>query len=210
VSGTGLNKFVLIGTAAFGPRIDSRSFFSAQLVAVADQAEGRGLACTPLDAENSSALGRVAVLDRGECAFTVKVKNAQLAGAGALVVADIVEGTPPPSLPGVDESITIPALCVSQEDGKAIKTASAASAGRPSVGPYAVLFVNPAKLKGADYFDRVYLYTPNPYSGGSSVSHCDTLARPNLLMEPSLNPRQPFDVAAPNDLTMELFRDIGW
>jgi PA domain len=211
VSGTGLNKFVLIGTAEFGPRIESRSFLSAPFVAVADQADGRGLACTPLDAKNSAAVqGRVALIDRGDCDFTVKVKNAQQAGARAVVIADNVAGTPPADLPGADGSITIPSLRVSQEDGKTIKTAAAASAGRPSVGPYAVLFVNSAKLRGADYFDRVYLYTPNPYSSGSSVSHYDTLARPNLLMEPSLNRNQPFDVTAPNDLTLELFRDIGW
>jgi PA domain len=211
VAGAGLNKFVLIGTAAFGLRIDNRRFLSEQLVAVVDQANGSGLACLPLDATNAGAVhGRVAVIDRGDCAFTVKVKNAQLAGARAVLIADNAIGTLPPELPGTDESITIPALRVSQEDGKAIKAAAANAAGRPAAGPFAVLFVNPAKLNGADYLDRVYLYTPNPFSGGSSVSHYDTLARPNLLMEPLATPNQPFDVAAPNDLTLELFRDLGW
>ena len=94
--------------------------------------------------------------------------------------------------------------------GKTIKAAAAGAGGGLNLGPFAVLFANQAKLNAADYLDRVYLYTPNPHRGGSSVSHCDTLARPNLLMEPSLNPNQPFEVAAPSDLTLELLRDIGW
>lgn len=210
VSGAGLNKFIFIGPAAFGAKLDGRVFLSAPLVAVTDLPDGRGLACSPLDAKNAAAvLGRVALIDRGDCAFTVKVKNAQLAGARAVVIVDNEASTPPAGLSGTDESITIPAVRVSQADGKALKAASKAAL-RPLLGPYAVLFVNLGKLSGADYLNRVYLYTPNPFSGGSSVSHFDTLASPNLLMEPALNPGQPFDVTAPNDLTLELFRDIGW
>ncbi|MFO1222865.1 MAG: PA domain-containing protein [Burkholderiaceae bacterium] len=40
------------------------------------------------------------MVDRGSCAFTVKVKNAQLAGARAVIVADNAPGTPPPNLAG--------------------------------------------------------------------------------------------------------------
>lgn len=53
---------------------------------------------------------------------------------------------------------------------------------------------------------RVQLYTPNPYQSGSSISHWDTSATTNLLMEPSINTGLPTTL----DLTRELMRDIGW
>jgi len=50
------------------------------------------------------------------------------------------------------------------------------------------------------------MYAPSPYASGSSVSHWDTSASPNLLMEPSINA----DLDHTLDATLELFRDIGW
>ena len=49
---------------------------------------------------------------------------------------------------------------------------------------------------------------PNPVAPGSSKSHFDTTATPNLLMEPAIN-----DDLMPSiflDLTPNLFEDIGW
>jgi hypothetical protein len=53
---------------------------------------------------------------------------------------------------------------------------------------------------------RVQMYTPNPLRPGSSVSHYNTLAFPNLLMEPSINSGLPLTL----DLTRQQMRDIGW
>jgi hypothetical protein len=53
---------------------------------------------------------------------------------------------------------------------------------------------------------RVELYTPSPLQPGSSVSHWNTTASPNLLMEPSINTGLPLTL----DLTRQLMRDIGW
>jgi hypothetical protein len=53
---------------------------------------------------------------------------------------------------------------------------------------------------------RVELFTPNPLQLGSSVSHWNTTANPNLLMEPAINPGLPLTL----DLTRQLMRDIGW
>jgi len=50
------------------------------------------------------------------------------------------------------------------------------------------------------------MYAPNPYASGSSVSHWDVSAEPNLLMEPAINNSLSSDV----DITMQLFGDIGW
>ena len=51
---------------------------------------------------------------------------------------------------------------------------------------------------------------PLPVAGGSSVSHFDTVAFKNLLMEPAINPDLTHKLKAPDDLTLELMRDIGW
>ncbi|NOT48604.1 MAG: carboxypeptidase regulatory-like domain-containing protein, partial [Acidobacteria bacterium] len=53
---------------------------------------------------------------------------------------------------------------------------------------------------------RVEMYTPNPFQQGSSVSHWNTAAAPNLLMEPAINTGLPLDL----DFTRQLMRDIGW
>ena len=53
---------------------------------------------------------------------------------------------------------------------------------------------------------RVQLFSPNPFQQGSSVSHWNTTATPNLLMEPAINVGLPLDL----DLTRQLMRDIGW
>jgi len=54
------------------------------------------------------------------------------------------------------------------------------------------------------------MYTPNPLQSGSSVSHWDTSAFPNLLMEPAINNGLTQSVEPPQDLTLELLKDTGW
>lgn len=52
----------------------------------------------------------------------------------------------------------------------------------------------------------VRMYAPNPYEGGSSVSHFSSAAFPDLLMEPVLGNISFNQV----DLTPDLFRDLGY
>ena len=59
---------------------------------------------------------------------------------------------------------------------------------------------------GADMMNRVRLYAPTSLQQGSSVSHFDTTATPNLLMEPAINVGLPLTL----DLTRQQLRDIGW
>jgi hypothetical protein len=66
-----------------------------------------------------------------------------------------------------------------------------------------------ATLKaGADNAGRVRLYAPTVYAAGSSISHFDTVASPNLLMEPAITPT--LRSSATVDLTVAYFEDIGW
>jgi hypothetical protein len=62
------------------------------------------------------------------------------------------------------------------------------------------------QLAGADPAGRPLVYTPNPVRPGSSVSHFDVSAFPNLLMEPAINS----DLGQDVDLTLALFEDLGW
>ena len=71
---------------------------------------------------NAGALnGRIALIDRGNCSFTIKVKNAQNAGAKAAIVVDNVPGEYPIIMGGTDNTITIPAVMVSFETGEDMK-----------------------------------------------------------------------------------------
>jgi PA domain len=194
---------VMIAPAAFGAPLSRRGVNQA-LGKVVDQADGTGRACTALSAANITAVaGKIAIVDRGGCTFTTKALNVQGAGAVAMIVVDNVPGTPPRELAGADPLVFIPAVRVAQEDGPALK----ALAGTNAV---ARLGLDMRLLLGAGRGDRVLMYTPNPYEPGSSISHFDTLARRNLLMEPFDNPDQPQAVRAPYDLTLELLKDIGW
>jgi hypothetical protein len=198
-----------VGAASFGPQLGAVSV-TGQLMPVVDQPNGTGLACNPLSATNALAVrGRIALVDRGTCTFVVKVKNAQNAGAIGVVVADNAAGSPPSGLGGADPTITIPAVRIAQADGIALK-AQLTRRSRTASGVIADLGVNLGQYAGADTSGRALLYTPNPYQGGSSVSHWDTIAFPNLLMEPSINSDLTHSVIAPYDLTFNLLQDIGW
>jgi hypothetical protein len=59
-------------------------------------------------------------VDRGTCGFTIKVKNAQNAGAIAVIVADNVAGSPT-GMGGVDATITIPSVRVALSTGNSIR-----------------------------------------------------------------------------------------
>jgi len=63
--------------------------------------------------------GKIALIIRGNCNFTVKVKNAQDAGAIGVVMVNNVPGDPI-IMGGTDNTITIPAVMISQADGAII------------------------------------------------------------------------------------------
>jgi extracellular elastinolytic metalloproteinase len=65
--------------------------------------------------------GKIVIADRGTCTFVVKAQNAQAAGAIGLLVANNANGNDIAGLGGTDNSITIPVMMISQNDGARLK-----------------------------------------------------------------------------------------
>lgn len=203
----GVSGFYDYNTASFGPAVVNPGPFGTLAVVP-------GLGCDPFDAATTSAVrGKVAIIDRGTCGFVVKVKNAQNAGAFGVIIVNNVAGAAP-GLGGADPTITIPTVSVSQAQGTVLKQAvidAPKYGSRSRAGSVLSTFAFDASRKaGADAAGRPLLYTPNPLVPGSSVSHWDVSAFPNLLMEPNSTPSLGISLVPPNDLTLPLLKDIGW
>lgn len=65
----------------------------------------------------NSITGKIALINRGNCNFSIKIKNAQTAGAIGAIVINNVAGEPI-IMGGSDNTVTIPAIMISQEDGQ--------------------------------------------------------------------------------------------
>jgi hypothetical protein len=197
-----------VGTASFGPPLSSPGL-TGELMPIVDT-NPAGPGCTAFNAANTLAVsGKIALIDRGVCGFTIKVKNAQNAGALGVIIADNAAGSPPGGLGGADATIVIPAVRVSLADANTLK-AALQFRSRLHSGVFVNLGISLAVRSGADPLGRALLFTPNPYQSGSSVSHWDTIAFPNQLMEPNINGDLTHSVGPPLDLTLPLLMDIGW
>ncbi|NHZ92200.1 peptidase [Massilia sp. CCM 8733] len=197
-----------VGDASFGPPLGQNAV-TGELMPLIDQANGSGLACTPLSPANAMAVrGNIALVDRGACPFVTKARILQNAGARGMVVMENT-GDPVSPLGGSDPAVRIPAVRIDKATGEQLKTAMYRRS-RTSSGVIASLGVDPDKLAGTDWVRRVRMYSPEEYSPGSSVSHYSVDTRPNQLMEPSINPGLAHDVIPPHDLTFPLLQDIGW
>ena len=180
-----------VGAASFGPAATSANFEGEVVPGVPADA------CTPLT--NSAAVaGKVALVDRGVCAFTIKTLNAQAAGATAVLIANNAPGIVVPG--GADPAVAIPALGISQADGATIRGASP--------GVMITTGLNPNRRQGADATGRVRLYAPTTVAPGSTFSHFDVVLTPNALMEPSITSTLRADVDV--DMTTALLKDVGW
>jgi len=197
----GFTGFYDYGTASFGPLLSPATPLGSLARVSTD-------GCAAFGAADAAA-----IIDRGVCGFVIKVKNAQNAGAVAVLIADnVVAGLS--GLGGADASITIPAARITKASGDTLKLAIAASVkygSRSKPGSaMAAATIDNSRLAGADSAKRPLLYTPSTLEPGSSVSHWDTSAFPNLLMEPAISSDLTTSLVPPKDLTMPLFKDLGW
>ncbi len=121
VASPGGNYFAV--PASFGPALPSGTPLSGE-IAIASPAN----ACSTVSASVS---GKIAIVDRGTCNFIVKIVNAQVAGATAVVVVDNTAEVP--IVMGGDATATISSVMISQPDGAALKAQAGATVSLPLV-----------------------------------------------------------------------------
>ncbi len=197
-----------IGLASFGA-VARLSALSGKVVLATDGTDDTSSSTT----DGCSALtnaaqiaGNIALIDRNNCAFVIKALNAQAAGATGVIISNMpLEGRDEtcyaPGMAGTSEEVRIPVVSLSTNDGAALKAQLATNAQVQTT-----LRNDPARLSGASPEGYVRLYSPCVQEPGSSTYHWDTVASPNLLMEPSVSS----DLAHGLDLTLNQLLDIGW
>ena len=193
-----LNASYDYGTAAFGP-VPTQANFAGQIAAVNDGSSTPTQGCVASPA--NAYANRIALVDRGTCAFEIKARFAQDAGAIGVIVANNAAGAAPGLAEDPTVNATIPTISVSQADGAAIRAAlgSTVNASIQNV---------PGQISGADAQGRARMYAPAVFAAGSSFSHFDVSHSPNALMEPSIN--QDLDGNLRVDLSPALYADMGW
>ena len=116
--------------AEFGPVLTPTGVTGDVVAAV--PADGCAAISTPL-------AGKIALIDRGACDFSLKALNAQTAGAAAVIIANNQGGTAVFTMgAGADaKKVRIPAVMISQNDGAELKglTAPNATARKLAVQP---------------------------------------------------------------------------
>ena len=187
------------GTASFGPLAGPENFSGTVILANDDAGVSPNDACEPL-INTDEISGNIALIDRDDCNFDDKVQFAQDAGATAVIIAN-TQGRGLVQMGGDSTTVTIPSISISNADGDTLRS-------ELENGVTVSIVTSSSILRGADSQGRVKLFSPDPPEGGSSVSHFDFSAFPNLLMEPAASPGI---LSAVNvDLTDELFSDLGW
>lgn len=115
-----INNYACYPTTAFGPALTSN--ITADVVLVDDGTGMPSLGCSILT--NSSQInGKIALIRRGNCSFLQKIKNAQDAGAIAVIMMNNIDGTPIPMGGTETDPITIPSVMISKVDGDALESA---------------------------------------------------------------------------------------
>lgn len=191
----GANEFEY-GTAVFGAPATPANF-SGELVVVDDGTGANGSQGCAASPANAYA-GKIAIVDRGTCAFEIKAQFAEDAGAIGVIVANNTTGVIQMADDATVEA-TVPTISVSQADGAILKAAAGSTVALAEIeGSYA----------GTDDQGRALMYSPATLAQGSTFSHFDVSHSPNALMEPSIN--QDLDGNLRLDLTPALYQDLGW
>jgi hypothetical protein len=184
-----------LGETNFGP-LASALALTGTLV-VGNPIDG----CSPLQTRP----GGIFLLQGGSpCSPLNQADYAASAGAVAVLLTDANGFAPPSSIELPPDqlqllAVDIPVLAVTLDDGQLM----ADNAGRAITISVAG---DGARFTGADPQGRPYLYASNPIRPGSTVSHWDPLARPDLVQEPESGYEHPHDIT----LETALMQDIGW
>lgn len=196
---------IAVSQASFGSKVTSAGI-NGKIVAATDAAEsasGSTPAGTTQDGcsaySNAAAVaGNIALVSEGRCTDVEKAKRAQEAGAAGLIIAAKAADANLYTPIGFEPAITIGVFGMFKNDGDRLRAAGSNVSG--------AIFPDVTKLTGADSNGMVKLYMPVTAEPGSTYSHFDKIATPNLLMEPSISS----DLTHGVDLTLSLLLDIGW
>ena len=121
-SPSSIAKSYTAASAGFGPSLTTTGI-TGDIVLVVDSTAPTNNGCEPLT--NAAAVnGNIALVYRGTCTFVTKVRNAQNAGAAAVVIVNNVSDTPfGPGDDGTGGDITIPSVMIGLSDGNTINGA---------------------------------------------------------------------------------------
>jgi minor extracellular serine protease Vpr len=114
---------VTVGSDTFGAALGDFNNFDPAITAdytVTDPTNG----CDPISTDLT---GQIALIDRGVCTFTTKVRNAQDAGAVGVLVVNNVAGDPVGMAHDGTDFPTIPAAMLGKAEGNAIKPSGMAT-----------------------------------------------------------------------------------
>jgi MYXO-CTERM domain-containing protein len=144
--------------------------------------------------------GKIVLFQGGICAPISLGNSAESTGALAVLISDEDAISPPSSIEAAPTTISqfpvsIPTIGVTVQDAALL-----------SSGETVTLDAVSTELVGADTQGRMYMYASDPIVQGSTVSHWDPIARPNLMEEPNAS----FIIS--HDIRMEaaVMQDIGW
>jgi hypothetical protein len=146
-TGPGATHEVIVGAASygamgasFGPALSTTGVGGT--VVVGSPADG----CARMSKAIS---GKVALINRGTCDFTVKVLNAQSAGATAVIIANNVGTTESFTMGGTSTRVTIPSVMIGLNDGNALRVNLGSATLRKKA-------VQPLQIDGSLDSDIVY------------------------------------------------------
>lgn len=122
-TGRSPSGLLAVGTSTYG--VYQSSFgaaFTATGVtgALAVYNDGTGVTSDGCETATVALTGKIAIVDRGTCNFTVKVLNAQKAGAVGVIIAN-TDGSAAFAPGGTDRKVKIPSGMVSLADGTTLK-----------------------------------------------------------------------------------------
>ena len=146
-SSVGHEIFHLLSVGGSGYRAVKGEFgsgpVSAPLRVLADASSpfnGLTLACEPFTAGSLQA--RIALISRGVCDFSVKLRHVQAAGGVGAIVVNREPGTFVMGGDGLPSQPSIPGFMVDPADAAALKAADGASATLPQFGTYEAVAAN--------------------------------------------------------------------
>ncbi len=110
---------ILTGLPEFGPDLTTTPI-TAEVVEVNDGSFDPTKACIPIDQPDLT--GKIAFIDRGVCDFSLKVYNAQQAGAIAAIVANFEDVVIAMGNGEMAANVTIPSVFISSVEASRIRT----------------------------------------------------------------------------------------